>query len=103
MKRQKPGALWRRVKVQSQKRTNAANATTANTGEPASPLSGIWAHKELFRVSEFCEAVGVGKTRAFELMAAGAVESVKIGASRRITRRSVENWLARLPRTGGVG
>jgi len=102
MKRPKPGALWRRVKVQSQKRTNEANATTANTGEPASPLSGIWAHKELFRVSEFCEAVGSGKTKAYELLKTNELEGVKIGASRRITRRSIEAWLARLPRTGGA-
>jgi excisionase family DNA binding protein len=101
MKRLKPGALLRRVKVKSKKQTGAADATTANTGAPA-PLSGAFARKELLSVSEFCEAVSIGKTRAFELMSAGAVESVKIGASRRITRRSVESWLARLPRAGGA-
>lgn len=80
----------------------ATPSTRSPEDEPPPPLSGALARKELLSVSEFCEAVGVGKTRAFELMAAGAVESVKIGASRRITRRSIEAWLACLPRTGGA-
>jgi excisionase family DNA binding protein len=80
----------------------ATPSTPKPESEPAALMSGALARKELLTVAEFCDAVGVGKTRAFELMAAGAVESVKIGASRRITRRSIEAWLARLPRTGGA-
>lgn len=84
------------------KTTWAADAATVNTGEPAPALSGAFAHKELWRVEEFCEAFGSGKTRTYELLKTNELEGVKVGASRRITRRSIEAWLARLPRTGGA-
>jgi excisionase family DNA binding protein len=77
-------------------------ATPKDESEPAPLLSGAFARKELWKVDEFCEAFGTGKTRTFELLKTNELESVKIGASRRITRRSIEAWLARLPRTGGA-
>ncbi len=83
-------------------KVRAAEAATANTGEPAPLLSGAFAYKELWRIDEFCEAFGSGKTKAYELLKTNELEGVKIGASRRITRRSIEAWLARLPRTGGA-
>ncbi len=61
-------------------------------------LGGAYAQKELWSVDEFCAAFGVGKTRAFAMIKSGALEGVMVGASRRITRRSIEAWLASLPR-----
>jgi hypothetical protein len=62
-------------------------------------FTGPLAAKELFSIRDFCGAVGIGMTRAYELINRGDVETVLIGQSRRITRRSAEAWLARLPRT----
>lgn len=56
------------------------------------------ADRELWTVDDFCRAFGVGKTRAFAMLKRGEIEGVMIGASRRITRRSIEAWLANLPR-----
>ena len=53
--------------------------------------------KHLLTVREFCEVYGVGRTRAYSLMQAGAIEAVKIGASTRITVESAEAWAASLP------
>ena len=66
--------------------------------QAARRLNGALAEKELWRVEEFCRAFGIGKTRAFEMLKRGDVEGVMVGASRRITRSSIETWLANLPR-----
>ena len=66
--------------------------------EDAPRFTGPLAEKELLTVREFCAAVGMGATRAYELINRREVETVRIGQSRRITRRSIEAWLARLPR-----
>lgn len=68
------------------------------TTTEAPRLGGAHAVKELWSVDDFCAAFGVGKTRAFEMLKRGDLEGVLVGQSRRITRRSIEAWLGRLPR-----
>lgn len=49
-------------------------------------------------VRAFCDAYGVGRTRAYQLINEGAIEAVKIGVSTRITCASAEAWAAKLAR-----
>jgi predicted DNA-binding transcriptional regulator AlpA len=53
--------------------------------------------KKLLTLPDFCQRYGVGRTRAYDLMRAGAVTAVKVGRSTRITTESAERWLANLP------
>lgn len=50
----------------------------------------------LLTVEEAAEVIGIGRTKAFELIAIGAIESVRIGASRRVPRAAVGEYVERL-------
>jgi excisionase family DNA binding protein len=50
----------------------------------------------LLTVSEFGEALGIGRTLAYELVLKGKVPSVKIGRARRVPAAAVEAYVARL-------
>ena len=50
----------------------------------------------LYRPEEAATVLGIGRSKVFEFMASGELESVKIGRSRRITRRALEDYVARL-------
>jgi excisionase family DNA binding protein len=52
----------------------------------------------LFRPEEGAQILGVSRARLFELLAAGQIESVKIGRSRRIPRAALEAYVDRLRR-----
>lgn len=52
----------------------------------------------LMDLKRFCASYACGKTKAYELIAAGEIEAVKIGGATRITTESAERWLKRLPR-----
>lgn len=43
-------------------------------------------------VKSFCQAYGVGKTRAYELMARGELEFRKVGDRRLIVEESAKRW-----------
>jgi len=45
---------------------------------------------------EAAEALGIGRTQIYELIANGALKSVKIGRSRRIPVRACEEFVERL-------
>ncbi|MEJ8631464.1 MULTISPECIES: helix-turn-helix domain-containing protein [Sphingomonas] len=47
----------------------------------------------LHPIKNFCAAYGVGKTKAYELIASGQLESVKIGRKRLITDASARRAL----------
>lgn len=78
--------------------TSAPMSGASVAQDDAPRFTGPFAEKELLSVREFCAAFGMGPTRAYELMKRGEIESVLMGQSRRITRRSAEAFLARLPR-----
>jgi excisionase family DNA binding protein len=46
--------------------------------------------------------LGIGRTKLFELLASGAVESVCIGHSRRIPFDALETYLTKLRAEGSV-
>lgn len=50
----------------------------------------------MYRPEEAAEMLGIGRSKMFELMAAGQVASVRIGRSRRITRQELERFVAAL-------
>ncbi len=49
----------------------------------------------LLRPAEAAEAIGVGRSKMYELIGSGAVPSVKIGASVRVPVEPLREWIAR--------
>jgi excisionase family DNA binding protein len=49
-------------------------------------------------VPQFCLELNCGKTKAYELIATGEVEAIKLGKKTLIPRTEVERLQARLPR-----
>ena len=52
--------------------------------------------KLLLKPAEAAHMLGIGRTKLFELLASGALESVQIGQSRRVPRDALDAFLARL-------
>lgn len=52
--------------------------------------------KLLLTAEEAAELVGVGRTKVYELLRVGHIESVRIGRCRRIPLRAVHEYVARL-------
>lgn len=52
--------------------------------------------KLLFRPEEVADALGVSRSRVFELLAVDAIESVRIGRSRRISREALKAYVESL-------
>lgn len=65
--------------------------------------------KRAYSTADFCAAFGVGKTKLYELMAAGAINARKADGKTLIPHSEGERWLASLPsyaeakRRGGPG
>lgn len=57
--------------------------------------------KLLLRVPEACDAIGVGRSRLYELMSAGEIDSVRIGRNRLIPVASLEQYVSRLTALNG--
>lgn len=51
-------------------------------------------------VNEFCESVGIGRTKAYEILNSGVLEVVRLGRRTLITKSSVDALLKRLAVTG---
>lgn len=49
----------------------------------------------LLKVSDVCERLQLGKSKVFELLATGQLESLKIDGARRISERAVDDFIAR--------
>jgi excisionase family DNA binding protein len=69
------------------------NASMQTTG-PTKPAAGQ--PRLLFTVEEAARALGIGRTRMFELIQAGAVETVLIGRLRRIPLDALDAFVSRL-------
>lgn len=52
--------------------------------------------KLLLRVEEVAELLDVGRTRVYDLIRSGELQSVKIGGSRRIPPAALQRYLDRL-------
>jgi excisionase family DNA binding protein len=56
----------------------------------------VFAHhgeRLLYRVGEAAELLGIGKSKAWELVARGDLPSVKIDGARRVPRSGLENYV----------
>jgi excisionase family DNA binding protein len=52
--------------------------------------------KLLYAVNEAATATGIGRSKLYELMASGAIESVKVGKRRLIPAEALETFVAGL-------
>ena len=66
---------------------------------PALPAN----HRLLLRPEEAAEVLAIGRTKLFELLATGQLESVLIGTARRVPREAAERFVQSLERDGDVG
>jgi len=58
--------------------------------------------KLLYTVPECVDALSIGPSKVWELIASGRLESVKVGRSRRVTREALERFVEGL-RSDGNG
>jgi excisionase family DNA binding protein len=61
------------------------------------------ADPQAYRVETVAELLDVGKPAIYDAIMTGELESMKIGASRRIPRAALERYVARLTRTETPG
>lgn len=59
-------------------------------------------HRLLLRPTEAATALGISRARVYELMTAGALSSVKIGASRRVPVEALHDLVRRLEEGAAV-
>jgi len=52
--------------------------------------------KILYTVSEAGDALGLGRTKIYELIELGKIESIKIGTSRRISKTALEDFAKKI-------
>jgi excisionase family DNA binding protein len=57
----------------------------------------------LYRPEEAATVLATGRSKVFELMADGRLQSVKIGRARRITRAALEEYVRQLASAGDAG
>jgi excisionase family DNA binding protein len=57
----------------------------------------------LLRVDEAAEALALSRTKVYELMASGELESVKVGRARRVLLASLRHFVARQYEGAGRG
>lgn len=50
----------------------------------------------LLKAEQTGEILGIGRTKVYELLASGEIESVRIGRNRLIPRKAVEEYVERL-------
>ncbi len=53
----------------------------------------------LLKPEEAADLLGIGRSKLYELLAQGAVDSVRIGGSRRVPRAALEEFVERLRAT----
>ena len=56
--------------------------------------------KVLLTPEEAAEALSIGRSKLYELMASGALESVRIGSSRRVPVEALDRFVESLSRRG---
>lgn len=49
----------------------------------------------LFRPAEVAEALGIGRSKAYELIASGVIPSIRIGSSVRVPLEALRAWMER--------
>lgn len=65
------------------------------------PASRQAVPKLAYTVDEFRHSSGIGRTRIYELIAAGKLKTVKLGRSRLVPAEAANEFIASLPRAEG--
>jgi excisionase family DNA binding protein len=77
------------------------NSGRGETGTPAVVIEGeagsATQSRRAFPIREFCVRYGIGRTHAYQQIAAGRLRAVKVGRRTLITNDAAEAWLAALP------
>lgn len=71
------------------------------TGLPSSLRAGPSSSPDqplCLRLYDALELLGIGKTKMYQLIAAGEIEAIKVGRSTLILRKSLEAYVERAPR-----
>jgi excisionase family DNA binding protein len=65
----------------------------------------VFAHhgQKLLTVNEAAARLNVGRARIYDLIAQGVIRSVKIGGSRRISERAVDEYIDQLEAESAAG
>ena len=66
------------------------------------PMNAIELDLELLRADEVAKALSIGRTKAYEMMAAGELPVVRLGRCVRVTRRRLAAWIAARIECGGM-
>ena len=72
---------------------------SSQNGSPATMEAGP--HRGLLRVEEAAEWLGLGRTKAYELVYRGVLPSVTIGRSRRVPFAALKAFVERLTEESG--
>ena len=84
----------------------AHKSGSVETGAPAAVIeseAGSATHfRRAFPIREFCLRYGIGRTHAYQEIAAGRLRAVKVGRRTLITHDAAEAWLAGLPEMSGT-
>ena len=71
-----------------------AAETNSHAARTSTPASGP---KRAYRIEEFCNRFGVGRTKVYEELKLGRLRGRKIGRRTIIAEDDAESWLRRLP------
>ena len=61
------------------------------------------ATKLLYRINEAAEVSSISRSRLYELIASGELESVKLGSTRLIPHDALEDFVSKLRSEAGTG
>jgi excisionase family DNA binding protein len=74
------------------------DGSSANTAARADNAAGpAQSSPRAFSIPEFCRRYGIGRTNAYQEIAAGRLRALKVGRRTLITHDAAESWLAALP------
>ena len=82
--------MTRRNSVQGETATSAAVIRESEAGSATQS-------RRAFPIREFCVRYGIGRTHAYQQIAAGRLRAVKVGRRTLIPHDAAEAWLAALP------
>jgi len=74
-----------------------------SNSQPQEPRAGLPVMPLLVTVNQAAELLGIGRSTVYELIEAGALKSVKRGASRRIPLKAIYDYVDRLIEDGDEG
>ncbi|MGO9062265.1 MAG: excisionase family DNA-binding protein [Candidatus Binataceae bacterium] len=84
------------------------NSGSVKTGTPATAIDendggSAAPSRRAFSVREFCVRYGIGRTHAYQEIAASRLRAVKVGRRTLIPHDAAEAWLAALPELNSRG